>query len=265
MPSRPPHLSRERADRFQDRGVVDAYPLRSPYPPELFDVLTDLAGTSAAVALDAGTGTGDIARPLVTRLGRVDAVDVSAAMLARARTLPGGDHPGLRWIQSRMEDYATATRHVLVTAGESLHWMDWEVVMPRFQELLAPGGMLAIIQRSGAPAPWQEALEELIATFSTARDYAPFDLVRELEQRSLFAVCGRHRTSPVPFRQPVGEYIESFHSSSSLARAAMSPAAASAFDEQLRDLLAPWSEKGHIELGVGASIVWGQPRSPQAG
>lgn len=198
MTSRPPHLTQERADRFKDQSVVEAYPLRWPYPPETFQVLVDLMVKPPGIVLDAGTGIGDIARPLVAHVGRVDAVDVSAPMLAQGRALPGGDHPGLCWIESRAEDVASGSRYSLVTAGESLHWMDWPIVLPRFRELLVPGGMLAIVQRSEGPVPWHDGLAELITTHSTVRNWEPFDLVAELEAQSLFKVRGRHRTTPVP-------------------------------------------------------------------
>jgi trans-aconitate methyltransferase len=38
--------------------------------------------------------------------------------------------------------------YALITAGESLHWMDWPVVMPRFRDALSPGGVVAIAGRS---------------------------------------------------------------------------------------------------------------------
>jgi ubiquinone/menaquinone biosynthesis C-methylase UbiE len=259
MSSRPPHLTQDRADRFRDQSVVDAYPLRWPYPPEVFQVLVDLMADSTGIALDAGTGTGDIARPLVARVGRVDAVDVSARMLAQARALPGGDHPGLQWIESRAEDFATELRYSLVTAGESLHWMDWDIVLPRFRELLVPGGMLAILQRSESPTPWRDGLAGLIATHSTVRNYEPFDLITELEDRSLFEVKGRHETAPVPFRQSVADYIESFHSRSSLSRDNMPRGTADAFDGELRALVEPWCEDGVVVLQTMADMVWGVP------
>lgn len=257
--SRPPHLTQARADRFQDQSVVDAYPLRWPYPPETFRVLDDLMIDSPGIALDVGTGTGDIARPLVARVGRVDAVDVSAPMLARAKALPGGDHPGLRWIESRVEDFVSESRYSLVIAGESLHWMDWPTVLPRFRELLAPRGMLAIVQRSEGPTPWREGLAELIATYSTVRNYEPFDLIAALERCSLFKVRGRHETAPVPFRQSVADYIESFHSRSSLSRETMPPGTADAFDSGLRALVEPWCEDGDVVLQTMGDMVWGVP------
>ncbi len=259
MTPRPPHLTQARADRFQDQSVVDAYPLRWPYPPEMFEVLVGLMADPLGIVLDAGTGTGDIARPLATRVGRVDAVDVSAPMLAQARSLPGGEWPGLRWFESRIEGFAADSRYALVTAGESLHWMAWDIVLPRFREWLEPGGPLAIVQRSEEPMPWQEGLAGLIATYSTVRDYEPFDLIAELERRRLFEVRGRHKTTPVAFRQPVSKYVESFHSRSSLSREIMPPGAADAFDRELRALVAPWAEDGVIVLQTMADMVWGEP------
>lgn len=259
MTSRPPHLTQERAARFQDQSVVDAYPLRWPYPPETFDALVGLVPDPEGAVLDAGTGTGDLARPLAARVGRVDAVDVSAPMLAKARSLPGGNHPGLRWIESRLEDFVPDLRYALVTAGESLHWMDWPVVLPRFHQWLAPGGLLAIVQRSEEPTPWQAGLSAPIATHSTVRNYEPFDLVAELEGRGLFEVRGRRVTEPVPFQQVEADYVESFHSRSSLSRQTMPPESAAAFDNELRDLLAPWSEDGVVVLQTRGDLVWGAP------
>ncbi|HUC24416.1 MAG TPA: class I SAM-dependent methyltransferase [Streptosporangiaceae bacterium] len=46
--------------------------------------------------LDIGAGDGALARPLAERVDRVDAVDVSAAMLAAGARQPGGDRPNLR-------------------------------------------------------------------------------------------------------------------------------------------------------------------------
>jgi len=122
-----------------------------------------------------------------------------------------------------------------------------------------PGAMLAILQRSESPTPWRDALTELIATYSTVRNYEPFDLIAELERRSLFGVKGRHSTTLVPFRQPVADYIESFHSRSSLSRQNMPPEAAGAFDSGLRELVEPWCEDGDVVLQTMGDLVWGVP------
>lgn len=259
MTARPPQWTTENADRFKDRTVVDAYHLRSPYPPGIFDELVTLAGGESGAVLDIGTGTGEIARAIAPRVGRVDAVDASAAMIERGKSQPGGDHPNLHWIVSRIEDLVTESGYTLVTAGDSLHWMDWDVVLPRFRELLTPEGFLAIVHRTERPKPWQEELMSLIARYSTSQYYETFDLIAELERRGLYEVTGRHESPPTSFRQAVPDYIESFHSRSSFSRENMPAASADAFDDGLRTLLQPWSADGYVTLETVGEIVWGLP------
>ena len=186
MLPRPAHLTADNAARFKDQSVVEVYPLRLPYPPEVFDILAGLITDEPRAVLDVGAGTGDIARGLVRRVERVDAVDFSAAMIAKGRTLPVGDHPHLRWIHGAVETVALDAPYALITAGESMHWMDWEVVFPRFGDALTPGGVVAIVHRAELPAPWQDGLEVLIRQLSTMQNYQPFDLIDVLEKRDLF-------------------------------------------------------------------------------
>jgi len=60
----------------------------------------------AATVLDLGCGPGtDLAWFAARYPGRRYAgIDVSPRMLEKARTLPGGDHPALRWILGATED-----------------------------------------------------------------------------------------------------------------------------------------------------------------
>jgi predicted TPR repeat methyltransferase len=95
---RPEHLGRAYAERFRDQSVVDAYHFRAPYPEETFDILLSLLTDEPRAVLDVGSGSGDIARRLVDRVERVDAVDFSLPMIEKGKTLPKGNHPRLRWI-----------------------------------------------------------------------------------------------------------------------------------------------------------------------
>src|SRR5690348_6727795 len=131
--------------RFQHQSVVDRYHLRPTYPPQTFDLLNDLIVDKPRIVLDVGCGTGNVARPLAAYVERVDAVDKSLPMLKRARTLLGGDSSKIRWLHGRVEDLEFETPYTLITAGESLHWMDWGVVLPRFARLLTQHGVLAIV------------------------------------------------------------------------------------------------------------------------
>ena len=260
MPSRPVHLTAENAAAFQDQDVVDLYHLRLPYPPQVYDIVEGLIRGEPRSVLDVGTGTGELARPLAGRADRVDAVDISAAMVAQGRMLPGGDHPRLRWVVSPIETAALHPPYSLITAGDSLHWMDWEVVFPRFRQMLAAGGLMAIVERNEPGPPWQEGLMRLIRQYSTMRNYQPFDLIEELQGRGLFQPRGRRQTAPTTAWQSSEDYIASFHSRSSLSRSRMRPADLAAFDSRLRELVTPYCSEGRVELQTIADVVWGVPQ-----
>ena len=259
MLPKPEHLGPEYAAQFSDPSVVAAYPHRPPYPPDVFPILAGLVAGQPRAVLDIGCGTGDIARGLAPLVERVDAVDISAPMLALGRTLPGGDHPRLRWLLGRAEDTASEPPYGLITAGESLHWMEWDVLLPRLARLLAPGGVLAIVGREPEPEPWGEELRPLFPRYSTNRQFRPYDLIEELVQRGLFTPLGERVTEPMVVRQPVGVYVESFHSRNGLSRDRMTPEETAAFDREVAALVAPFVEDGAVELRMRGHIRWGLP------
>jgi len=256
---KPKHLGPEYGAQFGDASIVAAYRHRPPYPDQVFEILAELMVDGPRTVLDAGCGSGDLAIPLLRIAERVDAVDPSEAMLAAGRARAGGDDPRLRWIAGYMEDTPLAGPYGLVTTGESLHWMDWPVVLRRFRDVLSPGGWLAIVNRVGQRNAWADDLQRLIDRYSTNRDYRPYDLLQELEQRELFRIAGERRTAPVPFTQSVGDYIESIHSRNGFSRDRMTAVAAAEFDQAARDLLATYLSGDVVTLQVSGSVTWGEP------
>ena len=253
---------------FQDRSVAAAYPHRPPYPAATFAALDGLIAGEPRVVLDVGCGTGDLARPLAALVARVDAVDASAAMIAQGRRQPGGDAPNLRWIEATAEAAPLAPPYALITAGESLHWLDWPVVFPRFAAALTPGGVLAIVGRAWEHPAVRERLQPIIDRFSTNRDFRPYNLLDELTSRGLFALQGQRRLAPEPWRPTIAEYLECRHSQNGLSRERMGDDAA-AFDEAVRAALADLCRAGAIEerdgrlcFTVAATITWGRPLRP---
>src|SRR5204862_2390546 len=85
---------------WTDDQVAALYRYRAPYPRGIFDILERLA-VEPRVVLDAGAGTGALARNFPPVFTRIDAVDPSTAMIARGRSLPGGDDSRIRWILGR--------------------------------------------------------------------------------------------------------------------------------------------------------------------
>ena len=262
MRPKPVHLAPKYGAQFRDQSVVDAYRYRPPYPPATVDLLAPLLVDEPRFVLDAGCGRGELARPLAHVAARVDAVNPSAAMIAHGRALPGGGHPALSWILGAMEDAPLCPLYALITAGASLHWMDWAVVLPRMAAALIPRGALAIVDQRVAPNPWDAAPQELIDEFSSNRDYRPYDLVEELESRRLFWRAGEHKTEPVPFVQSVEEYVESFHARNGFSRDRMGAERAAAFDAAARALVRGHRPRGDVELAVAGTVVWGRPLAP---
>jgi SAM-dependent methyltransferase len=259
--AKPARWASERAAAFQDQSVVDRYHLRPPYPQALIDTLVELAADPPRAALDVGTGTGELARQLVDHVGRVDAVDLSRAMIARGRALPGGDHPRLRWILGAVEDEPLDPPYALIMGGSSMHWLDWDRAFPLFATLLSPQGMVAIVHRNVAPTPWQDDLRELRRRYEPGHDQERPDLVAELDRRGLFRETGRREVGPVPFDQSVEDYVGSFHSRSALSLDRIPQADAASLDQQVRELVGPWSSAGMLKLEIMGNVVWGKPRS----
>ncbi len=259
MRPKPSHLGPEYGAQFADPDVATAYDQRPPYPDEVFAILTDLLPDAPRTVLDAGCGSGDLARPLAALVARVDAVDPSAAMLARGRARPGGDAANLRWFQSTIEAAPLGSPYALITAGESLHWMEWAVVLPRFREVLDPAGRLAIVERETPALPWWGEVLRLIQRYSTNQEFQPYNLVDELTTRGLFREAGRRRTAPHPFRQSVEAYIESIHSRNGFSRARMTRAAADEFDAAVRDVVAPFAQGDDLHMQVVGTVIWGVP------
>jgi SAM-dependent methyltransferase len=252
---------------FRDQSVAEAYPNRPPYPTAIFDLLADLIVDTPRAVLDVGCGTGDVARPLAARVERVDAVDISEAMIAQGRRQPGGDAPNLIWIHATVEEAPLSPPYALITAGESLHWFDWEAVFPRFADALMPNGVLALIGRNWETDAQREM--PIIGRYSTNREFRPYNLVDELSARGFFEQLGQRRFGPEPWRPTIAEYIECRHSQNGLSRERMGDAAG-AFDAELRAALLDLCREGRIELRderliltVEGTVTWGRPLTPR--
>lgn len=261
MLHKPKQWAPEYAEPFQDRSVVEAYRHRPPYPPEVFEILAGLIKAelqSPRHVLDVGCGTGNIARYLVERVDRLDAVDCSWPMIEYGKALPNGDHPHLRWLYGRVEDVVLDPPYALVTAGESLHWMEWNIVLPRFHEVLLPGGYLALLDHLMVPEPWA-LLGEILPKYRTSDYPRRFNMLEALEEHGLFHKRGEKITEPVALMQSIDDFIESYHSRSGFSRERMGPAQAEAFDQEARSMLLRTYSEGIIAFQVAGRIAWGLP------
>jgi SAM-dependent methyltransferase len=261
LQAKPRGLERRHAEQFCDESVAAAYSTRPPYPVALDRLFIELAGGPAAHVLDLGCGIGELARRLAPRFRAVTAIDQSAPMISRGRTLPGGDAPNLRWVTGRVEDAALEGPFTGALAAESFHWFDWQGLVPRLAALV-PSRRLILAERKEAPSPWSPGIAALLPRFSTNRDFEPYDLVDELTSRKLLRIEGRVPMKAQPFTQRLDDYVTSFHSRNGFSRERMAPADARAFDDALRAVMAPYTRDGLVTLSVDTRVVWGCMQIP---
>jgi ubiquinone/menaquinone biosynthesis C-methylase UbiE len=243
------------ADTFGYPGVAAAYRFRAPYPDEVFEVLAGLIVDRPQDVLDLGAGEGALARPLAELVDHVDAVDMSAAMVAAGRDRPGGRGAKLRWLVGAVETTELTGPYALVTAGASLHWMATGRVLARLAEVTSEHAVLAVVEHGPRALPWQDELVTVIRRHSRNPHFDPgHDVAGQL------GLDRRHRTEPVVFRQAIGDYIEHFHSTASLARELMPAGEAAAFDRAVTAAVRPYAIDGVLEMPIVATITWGAVR-----
>jgi SAM-dependent methyltransferase len=267
MEPKPRGWAGEYGSWFGEAGVVAVYHLRPPYPDELYDRLEALA--AGGRVLDAGCGTGELARELASRGARVDAVDASPLMIERARQLAGAAR--VRWQAAPIEHAELDVPYALIVAGDSVHWFDWDIAFARFARGLAPGGALAIVQREWFPhvEGARGRLSPIYARWAANPDFRPLDPVEEIERRGYFRREGRFETEATPWRPTPDELVSVHHSMNGFTPERMGAEAVAGFDAELRaaveglvrDGMVERGTDGRLELLTRASAVFGRPRA----
>ncbi|MEM7030553.1 MAG: methyltransferase domain-containing protein [Chloroflexota bacterium] len=258
MIQKPNLYSTNNAEAFQYKSVVDAYRYRPAYPPDTFRILAGLVKEKPRHVLDIGCGTGAIARNFVDYAERIDAVDFSRAMVTVGKTLPNGDHPHIRWLVGKAEEVDLDPPYGLIIAGGSIHWMDWNVVFPRFADLLLPDHYVAITSQKITPHPWG-IFGDITSRYRTDGGFQPYDMFAELEAANRFHKVGEQETEPILFSQSIEDYIESYHSRSGFSRERMGQAKADAFDQEAYQVLSIAYPDGDILFQVSGTVIWGIP------
>ncbi|MDT5081126.1 MAG: hypothetical protein QOJ80_5763 [Mycobacterium sp.] len=147
------YLDRARADSFG--AAARLYDARRPrYPAELID---DLLMHGAPTVLDVGAGTGIASEQLLDRGANVLGIepDPRMAELARGKGVP---------IEiATFENWKPAERRFdLVVFGQSFHWVNPEIALPKVHRLLQSGGRLALMWNRLVPThPTQRDLAEI--------------------------------------------------------------------------------------------------------
>jgi SAM-dependent methyltransferase len=243
---------------FADGTVVRAYRSRPPYADAVFRLLQDRLVAPRTV-LDAGAGTGALARKMTAFAERIDAVEPSAAMIAEGRDLPGGSDRRIRWIAARAEEAPLDPPYGLIVCGASLHWMEPGLVLPRFRGSLAPGAYLAIVDNENVHGPYRDEVWAITDRYAAVAQHPETpDAIAAVRASGLFTITDEERTELMPFEQSVDDYIEFLHSTSVLTRAQLGERAA-ALDDEVRGVFAPHGVTT-LRYGVVSRVTWAAAR-----
>ncbi|MEU5860184.1 class I SAM-dependent methyltransferase [Nonomuraea sp. NPDC047529] len=127
---------------------------RPDHGPATTEHLATTLGTDGRV-LDLGCGPGTIAIPLARRMKAVVAVDPSLEMLAEGRRRAKGV-TNITWLHGDSTVLRALPPFEHVVMGRSFHWMDRRSVLVDLDELLPPGGAVALVGPARRPGgPWQ--------------------------------------------------------------------------------------------------------------
>jgi SAM-dependent methyltransferase len=153
----PVFTDRRRAESFG--SVADDYDRYRPrYPQALIARLVTRPGLSV---LDVGAGTGISSAQLAGAGADVLAVEPDEQMAARCLA------KGIPVERSAFEQWEPRGRTFdLVTFGQSFHWVDPDVALPKLALLLEPGGRLALMwNRITASDSTRRGLERISAEY----------------------------------------------------------------------------------------------------
>lgn len=107
--------------------------------------------------LDLGCGPGKLTYPLAAIAARVDAVDISAAMIEAAKVDARPDD-NIRWICGDIHEVALGNHYDLIVAGASIHWMGLDRLFPTLKSKQDENGVIAFVEGDGAfNHPWERA------------------------------------------------------------------------------------------------------------
>src|SRR5262249_12864547 len=132
---------------------------RQGYPEQLIELIIETASLDVrSKVLEVGCGTGQLTRSFTGRGFAVTAIDLSPAMIARARA--DVDDAAIEFTGCAFEDFsARDAAFDLVVSATACHWIDPEVMWSKAARFLGPDGWIALLETAEVyDEPFQSAI-----------------------------------------------------------------------------------------------------------
>ncbi len=179
---------------------------RSPVssdPAALAGLVAFAALPPGSRVLDAGCGPGLVAEAFLEAGHRVEGVDLSAEMIARARHRCARFGDRARFEQASLFDLAPESPFDAAVSRFVIHHLEDPAAFVRRQaELLRPGGVVVVCDHTGDPDPdrqrWHQAIERARDRTHT-RNLTPGELVDLLVRAGLGELRARGETFTLDF------------------------------------------------------------------
>ena len=251
-------------DRHQAfNELAGAYSRARPgYPESLWTALrARLDGRSVPqLAVDVGSGTGIATRQLALILPEWRIIGVEPGEAMRAQAVSDSRDSAVEFRVGTAEDLPFDEASAgLVIAAQALHWFDHGRFYTEAQRVLAPDGLIAIIQNDRAlkQLPLFEDYESFLEEHSPgyARDYRSFDVVSELSDAGFGDAL---RVTAKWARSLTHEQFIELARSSSKMHAAVEQLGEEETTQRLRALLEHHHPSGQLEIPYVSELFTAQ-------
>ena len=173
---------RLKASGYDLPGFAERYDAYRPRPPAALRelVLPLVGGTRPRLVVDLGSGTGLSTRFWADVADEVVGVEPNAAMCTWAEA--NTEAPNIRYVQAPAERTGLADASAdLITAAQSLQWMDPGPTFAEAGRILRPGGVFCAYEYFSLQTPlWEPEAAWVKVRENVARLRAELDLDRDL-------------------------------------------------------------------------------------
>lgn len=186
------HLVHDTFSAVAEQYAVSSVHAQGEDLPEILRLVA-LAGTERV--LDAGCGPGPVSLLLAPAAGRVTAVDLSEAMLDRARrTAAERSLTNIAFHRGNLADlpWPDASFDLIVSRYAAHHWPDPQAVVTELARLLSPSGRLLLVDVMADADPLRDTF---LNALEILRDPSH---VRDHSQAQWQAICRKAGLAAVP-------------------------------------------------------------------